>query len=305
MQCPRCGMAIPNGARFCMNCGVAFVPMGAAGAPAQAAPLPARTSRRWVIGLAVAALAILLAFVLGASGLLRFGRQGPDSYLRSSGAVPGSSLQVQKTPENTGVTLSAPPEGKKMPEDVRAWLEHLRKCEEKRVSLSNEQLAKMMVTMTRLSLGGADEMLKGLINDDPSAPNPPAPTQRVQNETGEMKDKWANLSAEFNSFPPPTECRPIRDDYDQALRETGGMMVDVMSLFSNAADNPQAAITALMEMRGKSAGRIDAVAERADTGVQAICDKYDTKKWFKIVRDIGSGGMLGQYNDLPSIPALK
>jgi len=45
-------------------------------------------------------------------------------------------------------------------------------------------------------------------------------------------------------------------------------------------------------MKGESAEGIDAAGAKTDRLVGEICDKYKTKKWFSIDKDIGAGGAL-------------
>jgi len=240
---------------------------------------------------------------LGATGLLRKLFQPEAAPLRVQGSGNVGVKQAAQ-PTDTGVTLSAPPEPVTMPKDIRDWLEHLRRCEEERVSKSKEQLAAMFVTMQKLSVGGASEMLRDLMQTDDSS-SMSTPQTNFQNDTEQLRTQWSDLSTKFNSLAPPPECRTIRDDYDRALRETGGMMVDIMGALSSATENPQAAIAALMNMQGKSENRIDAFAGRADDGVQALCDRYATNKWFKIVRDVTGGGLMQQFGGIPNVPLMK
>lgn len=286
-----------------MNCGTAFAVADPSGGVGVAAPPPSRSKLIAIISGAL--LVVAVAFILGATGVLRIGAQRQSPTLQEQATPPEASITKAETPTPTGVTIGPPPEKVKMPDDIKAWLEHLRRCEEKRVALSRDQVSSMMVTLSMLQVGGADEAIKDLTNDDPNAPPPNPPTKKVVDQTVDMRTKWRELSDLFNSVPPPAECKPIRDDYDQALRETGGMMMDILGTLDNAGTNPQEAVAKLMQLQGKSADRIDEKAQKADDGVSAICDKYETPKWFKIVRDIGGGGLLNQFQGIPSIPGIK
>ena len=72
------------------------------------------------------------------------------------------------------------------------------------------------------------------------------------------------------------------------------MVMDVMDVLVEASEpgaDPQALVSKLMGMKGTS-GTIDQAGKTTDDQVQAICDKYTTRKWFGISGDIGDAGML-------------
>ena len=70
------------------------------------------------------------------------------------------------------------------------------------------------------------------------------------------------------------------------------MIGDLFGAVEGSTENRDAALAALMKMRGKSTG-IDKSAVKTDDLVQGICDKYETRKWFKITADVG-GGLLSR-----------
>lgn len=99
-----------------------------------------RKTAMWIAcGAVLGALALYIGLSL--SGLLA--RAGPESEPITA-----------KTAEPQAVA-AAPIERIKMPDDVRAWLEHLERIERRRMELTRIQLADLMVKMASISAGGA------------------------------------------------------------------------------------------------------------------------------------------------------
>ena len=165
------------------------------------------------------------------------------------------------------------------------------------MSLATSQMAEAMVLMTELQGAGASmEQLKGLLDesagDDPGGDSKKTPATSAVETAETMQKEWVKLTDYFNSKAPPAECVHLRDKYDQVVRETGGMMKDIVEVVTGSQDNPAAAITKLEGMKGKSKNLIDKPALETDDGVAQICSKYKTRKWFDIQGDTGGGGLL-------------
>lgn len=176
-----------------------------------------------------------------------------------------------------------------MPDDIRAWLEHLERIERKRVELTQAQLVQVTVMGTQLKGLGIADVLGGMFEESESTESKPPELRKAEGTVADVRKPWADLADEFGTLPPPPGCQEVAISYDQALRETGATMGDILDAMNGAMENPQAAIQALQKIRGEHMGSIDESAGRADRGVQAICDAYDTRKWFTIQRDIGGG----------------
>ncbi len=284
------------GAQFCMHCGVAFAQaaVSQAGIPASGhRPVVAQNPKKtlWLMALLGAGVIAALAFALGLSGLLRFGAsKSPAEVLRIKGEEDPGLLRVKANP-NSGVTRAPAPVNTPMPADVRAWLEHLRKCEEKRVAIASDQIPKLLVTLTMVNGTGSLDGLKALLGSDPTGPDPTPPTDDVAKKADAWRLEWQQLKTLFNSLRPPKECEKIESDYDQVLAETGGMITDILDIFDKAKEHPEEAIGQLKAMQGKSSSRVDSLAKDADKKVGEICSKYKNTKWFDISGDIGGGGM--------------
>lgn len=287
IRCDRCRTDNPAGAQFCMKCG----------APLQTPSIPAPHSSKAALWIALSgAILIILSFGIAASGVLRSIGNAPKPGVLSTraDAPPPNLLQVEAEPK-TGVLKR---EQSGMPPDIRAWLEHLERVERERRSLSLHQIGSFTVTMTSLQVAGVTDALKDLMSD-PNAPETQAPTSgdKVHEQVREAKESWRKLREKLDSVPPPAECVPIRDQYEIALRETSGMMIDLLSaldraMSSESAEDKQKIVGELYAMKGTSE-TIDRAGGATDGLVGDICAKYETRKWFDIARDIGGGGMMG------------
>ena len=234
--------------------------------------------------------------------LLASKEQPAPSLLQSQGSnttppVLMQSQEAQTPPVLQSTPVTAPPilEAKappkiEMPADVREWLEHLRRTEQKREQVANDQVSQAIVMLMTLKGVGDLGAINGLLDDgdegnarkDPGAPN------KVAQDANRMKNEWIRLIQTFNSRKPPaSECVAMRNSYDQVLRETGNMIQEIIGIVANVGDNPMAAVGKLQSMIGTSSNRIDTYAQRVDQAVADICKKYETEKWFSIKKDIG------------------
>jgi hypothetical protein len=278
-----------------MHCGQAL----AVSAPAPTGPsAPSASPAKKAAWLGILAGIVIVGaaiFGLSAAGILRLpGQRVAANTLQAQGEQP--NVPILPARGSTGPpTLQDPALKPVMPADVRLWLEHLERIERKRVEMSEEQLASAISMMATLQLGGSMSEIDALLSgeggfDDPTA-KPPTIAQ-AESDLAEMRQKWAALTAEFNSVQTPPECVPIRNEYDEVVRETGAMLMDILHAIGGAGTDRDGALKTLLGMRGKSDKRIGEPAVKSDDLVQAICDKYQTRKWFEIARDVGGGGMM-------------
>lgn len=290
-----------------MHCGGALaapasgMPGGAASnatfAPAAFASEAQRQKRSMRRLLALAVIGSLAAAYIGlrASGVLGIGATAPEeNTLQAQGSVDTPAI-LRAEGAAPAPFLQKPGERLVMPPEIREWLEHLRRTEERRMRLAEDQMGELMVSLTLLQGGDPLSNLGDLL--DPDAPTYPEQDPPSLKRTAEDAQKhsraWAELTRFFNSVPPPAECVPIRNEYDQVVRETGLMMTDIIGVVQGSSSSPQTALSSLMRMRGRSEERIDQPAIRTDSLVQELCDKYNTRKWFDVKGDVG-GGMLGK-----------
>ena len=67
-----------------------------------------------------------------------------------------------------------------------------------------------------------------------------APSDTAKQSFDDLRPEWNQLIADFRSYPPPAECRPIADDYNRALSEIPGINADLAQILSGASQDPAA-----------------------------------------------------------------
>ncbi|MBX3111843.1 MAG: hypothetical protein KF857_07525 [Fimbriimonadaceae bacterium] len=250
----------------------------------------ASKSKLWLVG-GIIVLVAMVGFGLGA-GIFRLGgrgnatlgadaRQGPP-ILAATGAPPPQVLPAE------GNTTPVLPADNLMPKDVLDWLKHLEETERRRKALATSQIGPLMADIMRQSVGGGSNPMKSLFGEDgPDVESPP--TQGLTESVEKIHSDWQDLDNFFQSVPPPAECAPTQAQYSRSLGETQAMMTELAEAIGKASESPDAALSALKGMQGKSKDRIDAADQACDRLVQQICDKYKTRKWFSIASDIAGG----------------
>ena len=294
MNCTRCGTALAPGATFCMQCGQMFgVTLGGAAA----VPIDAK---RNLLPFAVGAVAALVAVLGGlmASGLLRFGSGPSEAVLRVPAKPPPSVLAKRDDAPEPGLAKT----GIKMPDDVRAWLEHLERIEKKKNELHAEQLSDASVT--KMMLEGASGLTVedvGTFSDpDASVPDPRA---SIEKTIKGMAEPWRDLEKEFMTTGPriPSECQPLASAYDRALTDIPSWIDEISGMmmgFDPTAPNPQANVKDARakgrDIKGQHKLSVDASLANSDRMLADICRKYETAKWFDINTGTLAGSPLGR-----------
>lgn len=288
MVCPRCGAPIPAGANFCMRCGTPVAQVEARptfaqpGAIMVPGPRPAR--KVWPILGMLLAIGLVLFVGLSASGALQQrGENGPPT-LQTRGKTAPPVLQDIEEP---------PPE---MPQEVKDWLNHLRRIEERKNRLNATQVANLKVFMAKFeALGPA----AGLLNDsgtDEDLTNPELP---VKEKIEDSQAPWRQLIRDFQAVEPPEECKDLADEYYAGLNEVPAAMNDLNDIVKSISgpdgattDAAEKALQKLYSVQNTSFGTIDEHFAASDEMLSQICEKYSVRKWFNIATDLG-GGSLG------------
>lgn len=273
MNCPRCQTPLGPNSRFCSQCGYS---------------LDATASKGFGLGILVGVGALGLAIAaLALTGVLRL--RGSDPI--KAPTVLASPIESPKLKGRDG-----------MPDDIRAWLEHLERIEAKRLELARSQITSLMVSMEEIKGAELGNELAEILGGDPTeGERTEAPSvSKARDIAANVKPQWQQLNTDFEAKPPPEACRTIAADYSQTLRETGATVGDIIDVINNLGTDPHSAVARLREIMGANKKMIDEPALRADKGVQAICDQYEERKWFSIKGDVGGGGMFA----MPSMPSL-
>jgi hypothetical protein len=252
------------------------IPLGHPGQPKE---------NKWLWPAAIG-LAALLALLIGAVVYLKAPGSKPVAHL----AAPGKNAPVP--------LMAGRPT---MPKDIYDWLDHLRQTEDMKNELSGKQQSQLMVEFTKLNgLGGAYGMLDKQGNLDTDQLN--SPTQTFADKIGDLRAPWRDVIKYFESMPPPAECQDLAQTYDHALDEVSGQMGDLADIITSPGDTTTM-VDKLTKMQGASTGTIDKYLTVSDDEVAQICNKYNTKKWFKITNGPAmpmSSGLGG--GTIPSVP---
>lgn len=247
--------------------------------------------------LALGLVALVLAALLGlsASGILRFGAQTPPTgQLAAKGMAPNNNI-LQESGTAPAPVLEKTAEGPPpMPADVEAWLKHLEKCEKAKVEISGDQSAEITVFMQKNSVLGAGMGLMNPYDQSGDGTDDKDPGTYTKGKILDLRPLWQELITYFNSVPPPEECKPLADDFNQAISEIPGMMGDLGEVLNEVSTNPEKALQTVNKMKNGSYDGIDRYFARADQKLGAICAKYARNKWFNIQTDVGAGGMFSK-----------
>lgn len=231
---------------------------------------------------------------IGAFALLSRRDSAPAAALSQRTAGPPPLLAARGTPPPPALGETR----KRMPDELRAYLEHVERIERKRADLSKKGLGALLAALPAAQQGLGLQGLKDFVagaQDPENAPEPRTGVDELKGRATEMRAKWGSLTNEFAAVPPPDEARGLADEYGRTLRETGAQITDILDAVATSGDDPQKAVSALTSMKGGST-TIDASATRSDREVGRLCDKYDTRKWFAISADFGLGGdLLGGF----------
>jgi hypothetical protein len=243
------------------------------------------------IGIGIGVLATLILVGAGYFALGLGGKKiSPVTQLtaKTQPVLPASGTREPALP-------IAKPENIKMPDDIYAWLEHLRRTEEKRKAMSADQIGELTVLATQMKTAGVEDAMRSLFTTEESPIEVPeqSKSEKVGRSAAEKRQQWKELNDFFLSVPPPSECTPIQASYTQTLGETGAMIVEILDALELAQESPEKAISALTKMQGTSGGRIDEFAKQTDSQVGDICSKYQTPRWFSITPDVGGGILSG------------
>ena len=273
MQCPKCGYEAGD-ARFCAQCGTAF----------DSVLKPKRAYMPLVIawGCGLALLGLLFA-----TGALRLGGRSGDSALQVPGESQDVSLLKKGETGGPGLTVTgeaSPPkiaeEGIGMPDDVRKWLEHLKRVDGLREGYNNSFAMTLIGKITSLRPGT-------FLNEEDGAVDEAQRKAAAQGFTGDVDNFFAKLTEDFQSLPPPAECGPIASQYATVLLETRGMLGQI----SQAVENLDT--RSLEAMQGTTFSRLDTKAQEANTLIDDICKKYQEPNKYAVFVDKGNSLSLG------------
>ncbi|MCE5323021.1 zinc ribbon domain-containing protein [bacterium] len=297
MKCPKCDAQLPEGAKFCPNCGAGkSVETPAPEAKRKRSPLV------YVIaGLAAIALIALVFAVLASRGNV--------TNAPSGSASPGNVTNAPAGAPNGGNVLNAPPGAPptgqqtpgaiakpKPPQEVVDYLAYVKKVEDHRQMLLKD-------TTTALSMAAAGGAASGLLNlidmaGDPDGEKARDPLADTKKELNRQYKNWISTLQYLDKRAAPPECREFSGTYrDVIFKETRAIGEIAVNFNAVNVMNPQdmsKLLASLEKMKGDPTiqGNIDKAADTADTSLDKLVANYDMQKPFSVPRESKTSGSI-------------
>lgn len=280
-NCPRCRAQTAEGQPFCASCGLPLNAVPGVQATPSFGAARASTNRKIFAG-AVAGLVIALIAYFASINLSAKASQLPSADLQTKASLPKPDLQVKKEA----------PTKKEMPQDVRDWLKHLERIEERKQQLTIKQIADMKVFEQMIGVLGPG--IGELDPYDQSGKEGETPESTAKGKFEDLRPDWKQLIQDFRDVPPPAECKPLADAFDSGINEIPAMIGDLVDVMNSIGTNPSGALQKVQQMKNKSYAGVDRSFQEADGLLSQVCDKYDERKWFNIKTDVVGGSLLGK-----------
>lgn len=273
MLCPQCSYDAGN-ARFCSQCGTAF----------DASLKPKRN----YLPLAISGGAVLaIVAILFGTGLIQVRGSANDASLRVPGGANDATIRKAGARQGPNLAIdgqAAPPtvseEGIGMPDDVRKWLEHLKRIDRIREAYNTSYAMNLIGKVGSLRPGT-------FLDEDAAAIDEAQRKASASGLTGDVDNFFAKLTQDFQTLPPPTECGPIASQYASVLIETRGMLGQIDQAISNLD------IHSLESLQGTTYARLDTRAQESNSLIDAICKKYQEPNKYEVFVDRGNSLSLG------------
>jgi len=273
MQCPKC--AFDAGAsKFCPQCGHGLD-----------ASFGTKKSR--AIWLLVPAALLGAATLLYATGVLRLRGDEGDPSLRIGGSAQDAALRQrgESKPPTLAVQGETPPAavnqtGVTMPDDVRKWLEHLKRIDKRREAFNSTFAMKLIGKIGSMQPGTYFE-------EEPARADEEHRRGEASGIVSEVDTFFSTLATDFQSLPPPAECGPIASQYASVLLETRAMLAQISTAMTNLDTR------ALEALQGTTFQRLDTKAEDANDKIVTICAKYHEPNKYAVFVDKSSAIGIG------------
>ncbi len=278
----------------------------------------------WVVGALLAS--ILAVFGLQKVGFLHIGSSPPKAVLTQNGKAPNGVLRDGDSPvppllQQPGdapppilqMPGTVPPPAledttKKisMPKDIEDWLKWLEKIEKEKQALTAKEQTQMTTLIA--SLQGASGLTPQGVRDmaDPDNVSNQAPAMdEARTIAKDMIESWSKLKRRFDTYPPPPDCVPIGNAFDNGLEGMADNGKKIEEMMGGVADKPEPgqddadnAISGVKDVGQAHPHEVDKEFITTDELVQTICDKYDTRKWFSIDAHGGAGNVFSMPGGL-------
>ena len=199
-------------------------------------------------------------------GYLKIGGNQSASFVNKSGQLDsqGDGLKVVQ---------------RALPDDIRLWLEHLKRVDDERVAMQNRHLPALMSFATGFQSADLEQIA------DPDSDIESLNKARADKAVKKVEDvdkEFRALILDFQKRPPPLECLPIADQYNSALVANMEATHKLFGAIAKIGSDSESALTELLSMQGESYKTIDAVVLKANGLVEAICKKHGAPNKYEL-----------------------
>lgn len=308
MKCSQCGNEVPVQSKFCLNCGtpVSFDENVTSAVRPLARPereVPPTRKNRLVIWAVIAGVALvaLLGVAFAFMGREKVVQSPPPVNLRQAPVVSAPQVPNMSRPGVLNTEAPKTPNTPQAPPEVLAYLEYLKRVDQKRLQMQDEDKAACIAAYTAAP---SDELKNAMrmVDDAFGDANETAKEKDTTRESEATKlikqlpQQWSQLLSEFQRVTPPEACRNLAWKYSDALGSTVAAETNLLIILSSVSDSSsqgdtQKAMQSLQGMVGKST-HIDDKFDTADTELGSICKYYGLQKPFTISSDRGSSNIL-------------
>lgn len=297
MNCAKCGMELPDSAKYCPGCGM----MNEAG---RAVP-PQKRKMKPVI-YAIAGLAAIALIALAFVAIARIGQKNVTSVPESPSVPPGNILSAPPGQSSGGNITSASPgtpgpgdtapsslPKPKPPKEVVDYLNFVSKVEAvRRQAIVNSDLDKELLNEAHDMLGDMFTIAGNVdaTNEDPMS--------RISEKLNRRAAAMMALLKCFDKAPAPMQCREFSGAYRRLL------YVETNTIYHAATSIPNVNLASADEWR-KYADASNAqakdnqavkdasngvLADDADGKLNQVVSSYDMPKPFEVSREKPAGG---------------
>ncbi len=297
MNCAKCGLDLPEGAKTCPKCGFVneFCRV--------VSPADNRKKLLYLIsGFVVVGVVAILIGVIASRGRVT---SAPGPFSQEKGNV----VDLPQGNPNTGNITTVPPGngGLEVPgtpgvikpkptQEMVDYLEFVKQIEGHRQKL----LKDTSYAMTLASTGQSQSLIKMIdMAMDPEGKSARDPLIEVKTELNRQYQNWLETLKMFDSKPAPRELRDFSGAYRKVLYSETQVIGSIASGFNQVnVTNPQdlsRLLAVLQQMKNDKSIQeaIDKAADDADQKLTQLTQVYDMQKPFNVPRETPSGRVIG------------
>ncbi|MCS7272607.1 MAG: hypothetical protein NZ550_00470 [Fimbriimonadales bacterium] len=162
------------------------------------------------------------------------------------------------------------------PKHIIDWLEHLRRIEQRRQRMERN-IAPVMSMLVQAMAARAAAM-SGIAQGDIEKAEADYQRERekLRQSYQQRQREWVRLLRDFQSVPPPPECRVLADTYYAGLSQ---YITTIRQIEQDLVEEDLGGLTGLL---GSAQSELDVRFARADEELTRVCEQYGIPKSFSI-----------------------